>query len=144
MTADTPAPEPLGQRAESDPRLSDHRHIFLEPKCCADPREGRLWCQDNVWPSGDCDVQAEATQYVRADLVAALELERDAALARAERLEVALSFYANPDNWRDTPSWDGDPDCITPKAIPVDHAQDGSPCDCGDIARAALATEPPT
>lgn len=70
------------------------------------------------------------------------ERELQIALARAERLEGALSFYANPDNWRDTPSWDGDPDCITPKAIPVDHAQDGSPCDCGDIARAALTTEP--
>jgi hypothetical protein len=53
----------------------------------------------------------------------------------------ALRYYANPDNWRDTPSWDGDPSCITPKAIPVTtDPDDGSEqCDCGDIARAALA-----
>lgn len=52
----------------------------------------------------------------------------------------ALKFYADPENWIDTPSWDGDPSCITPKAIPVTKEQDGSrPCDCGDVARAALA-----
>lgn len=52
----------------------------------------------------------------------------------------ALEFYANPRNWIDTPSWDGDPDCITPKAIPVTDDGDGArPCDCGDTARAALS-----
>lgn len=51
----------------------------------------------------------------------------------------ALEFYANPENWIDTPSWDGDPDCITPKAIPVIDDGDGArPCDCGDTARDAL------
>ncbi len=67
--------------------------------------------------------------------------QRDAARAEAARLREGLQFYADPANWRDTPSWDGDPDCITPKAIPVDRSQDGSPCDCGDRARAALAGE---
>lgn len=56
------------------------------------------------------------------------------------RLREALEFYANPKNWQDTPPWDGDPDCITPAAIPVDHSQEGSPCDCGDRARAALSS----
>ncbi len=65
----------------------DPRHIFLEPECCADPSVGRCWAAHNEWPLGDCDVQAEATQYVRADLVAALERERDAATARAEAAE---------------------------------------------------------
>ncbi|MER8924310.1 hypothetical protein [Mesorhizobium sp. M0859] len=51
----------------------------------------------------------------------------------------ALKFYADPANWIDTPSWDGDPTCITPKAIPVTK-EDGRPCDCGDMARAALLT----
>ncbi|TIU88841.1 MAG: hypothetical protein E5W06_00300 [Mesorhizobium sp.] len=51
----------------------------------------------------------------------------------------ALKFYADPENWIDTPSWDGDPTCFTPKAIPVTKEEDGSrPCDCGDVARAAL------
>lgn len=52
----------------------------------------------------------------------------------------ALEFYADPKNWVDTPSWDGDPECITPKAIPVTDDGDGArPCDCGDTARAALS-----
>lgn len=56
------------------------------------------------------------------------------------RLRGALEFYANPDNWIDTPPWDGDPEMITPKAIPVLRSgEDGNPCDCGDVARAALA-----
>jgi hypothetical protein len=52
----------------------------------------------------------------------------------------ALMFYADTKNWVDTPSWDGDPSCFTPKAIPVVSDPDGGrPCDCGDIARAALS-----
>lgn len=54
------------------------------------------------------------------------------------RLRKALGFYADPRNWIDTPDWDG-PDTSTPKAIPVSNEDDGSrPCDCGDVARAAL------
>ncbi len=55
------------------------------------------------------------------------------------RLRAGLEFYANPKNYINTPSWDDDPECITPDAIPVDHSQEGSPCDCGDRARAILA-----
>jgi len=64
----------------------------------------------------------------------------DSARPPAPAVEVreALEFYANPDNWINTPSWDGDPECITPKAIPVTR-EDGRPCDCGDTARKALA-----
>lgn len=69
------------------------RHIFLEPECCADPSVGRCWAAHNEWPLGDCAVQAEATQYVRADLVAALERERDAATARAEAAEVERDAF---------------------------------------------------
>lgn len=69
------------------------RHIFLEPECCADPSVGRCWAAHNEWPLGDCDVQAEATQYVRADLVAALERERDAATARAEAAEARCDLF---------------------------------------------------
>lgn len=60
-----------------------------------------------------------------------------------EQLRAALEYYANPRNWIDSPSWDGDPGCFTPKAIPVIREVDGSsPCDCGDTARAALAQTP--
>jgi hypothetical protein len=87
---------------------------------------------------GDDDHLAAWDRIVVPALVAAR-----AALARpapkpAVDVGEALRFYANPDNWIDTPSWDGDPSCLTPKAIPVDRSQDGSPCDCGDIARKAL------
>lgn len=72
--------------------------------------------------------------------VEALKAENAALLSRVERLEKALSFYAEEKNWVDTPSWDGDPECITPKAIPVSSEGEGvRVCDCGDTARAALA-----
>lgn len=59
--------------------------------------------------------------------------------AEIERLQAALRFYADPKNYVDTPSWDGDPTCITPKAIPCSFQDEGARiCDCGDIARAAL------
>ncbi|RWX70448.1 hypothetical protein EN780_03370 [Mesorhizobium sp. M4B.F.Ca.ET.089.01.1.1] len=58
-----------------------------------------------------------------------------------ESMVKALKFYADAENWIDTPSWDGDPTCVTPKAIPVTKEEDGSRlCDCGDVARAALAS----
>lgn len=61
--------------------IVDPERIYLSPECCSDPREGREWCKDNVWPeSGDCDVPG--TEYVRADLVATLTRERDEAQAK--------------------------------------------------------------
>jgi hypothetical protein len=51
----------------------------------------------------------------------------------------ALRWYADPSNWIDTPSWDGDPDCTSQKAIPVTQQEGATICDCGDKARAALA-----
>ncbi|RWE37449.1 hypothetical protein [Mesorhizobium sp.] len=62
-------------------------------------------------------------------------------VAITDEMVKALKFYANPENWIDTPSWDCDPTCFTPKAIPVTKQEDGcQPCDCGDVARAALAS----
>ncbi len=63
------------------------------------------------------------------------ELER--LKAENERMRKALEFYASPSNWINTPPWDGDPECISEKAIPV-LPEEGRPCDCGDTARAAL------
>jgi hypothetical protein len=51
----------------------DPDRIWLEPACCADPSEGRCWAPHNVWPNGDCDIQAPGVEYIRADLVAARE-----------------------------------------------------------------------
>lgn len=64
--------------------------------------------------------------------------ERDRLLAANEGMRKALEFYANPNNWVDTPSWDGDPSCITPKGVPVVDTMTGE-CDCGETARAALS-----
>lgn len=70
----------------------------------------------------------------------AAEARADALSVQVVRKDAALNFYADPDNWIGTPSWDGDPGCFTPKAIPVTR-DEGRPCDCGDRARAAL-TDP--
>ena len=44
----------------------DHERIWLQPKCCADYDEGRLWSQD---PDPEpCDEGVAWTEYVRADL----------------------------------------------------------------------------
>jgi hypothetical protein len=58
-----------------------------------------------------------------------------AAEADAGRLREALEFYAEPANWRAV-EWGDDQE--TPWAIPV-LGEAGSPCDCGDTARAALS-----
>lgn len=71
----------------SDPKSAppDHEQIYLEPPCCADPSEGRQWCQDDV---SDCKDGREATRYVRADLA---EADRAAQAKRIEELESQLA-----------------------------------------------------
>ncbi|RPH74027.1 hypothetical protein EHM76_04310 [bacterium] len=59
--------------------MSDHERIWLQNAIDAGHQEeGRLWCQDKVWPDDPED--GEPTEYVRADLYAA-------ALAEIERLQ---------------------------------------------------------
>lgn len=36
------------------PHASDPRVIYLAPRCCYDEGTGREWCENNVWPCGDC------------------------------------------------------------------------------------------
>ena len=57
-----------------DDVLEDHKRIWLE--ICEPGEEGRLWCQDNVWPEG------EATEYVRADIAEAEVIALRAEVAR--------------------------------------------------------------
>ncbi|WP_269275971.1 hypothetical protein [Sinorhizobium psoraleae] len=53
--------------------------------------EDRLWCQDKVWPNGPED--HEPTEYVRADLYAALT--RELSEARRNALEEAAEIAEN-------------------------------------------------
>jgi hypothetical protein len=57
--------------ADDNPKM-----IYLAPQCCADPNEGRLWCQDDVWEC-ECGVEAphRGIKYVRADVVAKIIAE---------------------------------------------------------------------
>lgn len=57
----------------------------------------------------------------------------------AEKLVEALRWYSDECNYIDTPSWDGNPEVYTAKAIPVDTYDGAQYCDQGDRARAALA-----
>ena len=34
--------------------MKERAIIYLAPKCCASEGEGRLWCEDDVWPCSDC------------------------------------------------------------------------------------------
>ena len=59
--------------------------------------------------------------------------------ASLERIDYALAYYADTKNYVDTGSWDGDPTCITPSAIPMVLVTGGlARPDRGDIAREAL------
>jgi hypothetical protein len=63
----------------------DHPRIWLQN--AADGKasgEGRLWCEDNVWPVDEND--GEPTEYVRADIVDDL-----VAALKAARVVVAFS-----------------------------------------------------
>ena len=65
--------------------MCDHKEIWLMPECCADPAEGRLWCEQDEPTS--CEDGVPWTRYVRADLHDALaarlaEAERDLAITR--------------------------------------------------------------
>lgn len=64
--------------------MSDHERIWLEPRPDEGDfgPEGRLWCQDKVWP-GSPD-EGEPTEYIRADIASA-EIER--LRAENERLQ---------------------------------------------------------
>lgn len=66
--------------------MSDHERIWLQAAVDADQSSGRMWCQDKVWPDDAED--SEPTEYVRADLFAALQSEN----ARLrEAMDIAVS-----------------------------------------------------
>jgi hypothetical protein len=78
--------------------MSDPERIWLQN--ADDARaigEGRLWCEDKVWP--ECPEQNEPTEYVRADLHA--KLERELAEAREFRAILEGHLAAAIDDYND-------------------------------------------
>lgn len=53
--------------------------IYLAPRCCTNPAEGRIWCEDDVWPLDDCPEHASGVEYIRADLARLIAPEQDTA-----------------------------------------------------------------
>ncbi|MGN6773139.1 MAG: hypothetical protein ACTHJQ_25320 [Rhizobiaceae bacterium] len=97
------------------------------------PTEDMITAAFNVF-SGKMLMHEEDRDLIERMISAALKASPSQGALRA-----CVEFYANPENWIDTPPWDGDPDCITPKAIPV-YREDGNQiCDCGNHARRTLA-----
>ena len=50
---------------------SDPRVIYLAPRCCYTEGEGRLWCEDKVWPCTDCPdpAQARVAKYILSEQI---------------------------------------------------------------------------
>jgi hypothetical protein len=42
--------------------MSDPREIYLQPECCANEYEGRIWCEDDA--PVDCEDGVPWTKYV--------------------------------------------------------------------------------
>lgn len=51
--------------------MSEHKYIWLQPECCADPDEGRHWCQDP--DPVECDDGKPWVKYILASEHEALE-----------------------------------------------------------------------
>lgn len=81
--------------------MTDPAEIYLSPPCCSDMvGEGRLWCENDEWPEGDCGTPEEhrpATRYVRADLAHAdlMSTERVIMVRESEwrQMRVALEHF---------------------------------------------------
>jgi len=71
--------------------MSDHKEIWLMPECCADPAEGRLWCEQDEPTS--CEDGVPWTRYVRADL-------HDALAARLAETEAGYIAAVQKAQWQ--------------------------------------------
>jgi hypothetical protein len=108
-------------------RVCDCPHLQSEAEAVAS-----AFCERNSVPHDDgkfcADLESTLIEFASSQL-------REAA-ARIEALEAALRFYADTTNWQ-TAYWEDG--THTDAAIPITCEPDGgTPCDCGDIARAAL------
>ncbi|MFG1462317.1 hypothetical protein V5F77_05400 [Xanthobacter sp. DSM 24535] len=72
---------------------ADHPRIWLQNAEDAKAAgEGRLWCEDKVWPVDDND--REPTEYVRADIVQGLVTEVSELREIAKRLSTIGAGFA--------------------------------------------------
>ncbi len=56
--------------------MTDYPDIYLQPACCADPLDGRMWCADPDPEMCDsCDKPVKWLHYVRADSFETLQEE---------------------------------------------------------------------
>jgi hypothetical protein len=76
--------------------VSEHKYIWLQPECCADPDEGRHWCQDP--DPAECDDGKPWTKYILASEHESLErqlaevrMERDLALRTVDRFVATIT-----------------------------------------------------
>jgi len=80
--------------------MSDYERIYLQPECCADEENGRLWCEDK--DPVECDDGVEWTEYVRADLFQQLEAENKALIERRQD-DIEKAHYAGQRFVKDVP-----------------------------------------
>ncbi len=67
----------------------DHERIWLQNGMdAAESSEGRMWCQDKVWP--DDESAGEPTEYVRADLYQAEQIKTHETLHKLAQLQIVL------------------------------------------------------
>ena len=76
----------------------NHEYIYLEPPCCADTYEGRMWSQDGC-PDAECEDGTEWTQYVHEDKFEALKAENAKLQGQIDRVQKAFNDTADGDDF---------------------------------------------
>lgn len=71
MTHNQPTDLSQMREGEGDRSTDGPRQIWLEPTCCSEHRDERLWSPDD-FEQCDCDEPKDSVRYVRADLAASL------------------------------------------------------------------------
>lgn len=72
--------------------MSEHKYIWLQPDCCADPDEGRHWCQDP--DPVECEDGKAWIKYILASEAEAQLTEANAELELMRPVfKAAISLY---------------------------------------------------
>jgi len=67
--------------------MSEHKVIYLQPECCAEPSVGRLWCKDSE--PMPCDAGVPWTKYV----LASTTPQSDAAKSRQDLFDLLFNEH---------------------------------------------------